>query len=86
MSSTGKAMLTAEQARTVRGYLQGLYNVGLVACLIGVLAMAAGSSTRFPAWLASAGVVVMVLGLGLLIFAMVRRIAFARSLAAGNGG
>jgi hypothetical protein len=81
-----RPLLSIEQIDAIRGHHRGTRNAGLVACLIGVLVLVAG---RFmpgaPIWLVSAGVGVVVLGWGLIAFAMWKRLAMARALTSTKG-
>jgi hypothetical protein len=82
-----RPLLTAEQIDAIRAHHRGTRNVGLVACLIGVLIMIAGRYVAAaPEWLMSVGVGVVVLGCGLIAFAMWKRLAKARSLTSKSGG
>ena len=82
-----RPLLTVEQIDAIRAHHRGTRNAGLVACLAGVLVLIAG---RFmpgaPIWLVSVGVGVVVLGWGLIAFAMWKRLAMARALTSTRGG
>jgi hypothetical protein len=73
--------LSVAQIDHIRAYHRGTRTAGLVACLVGVLIMIAG---RFmagaPLWLVSVGVAIVVLGWGLIAFALWKRMALTRSL------
>jgi hypothetical protein len=81
LSPTSRPLLSLDQIDAIRAHHRGTRNLGLVACLAGVLVMLAG---RFmpgaPIWLVSIGVGVVVLGWGLIAFALWKRVAMARSL------
>lgn len=79
--------LTADQAAIVSASHVGVRNAGYVCCLLGVVAMVAGRyMAGTPAWLASLGLGIVVFGWGLLGYAVIRRVALARSLASRRGG
>jgi hypothetical protein len=67
----------------IRAYHKRTRNAGFVLCLVGVLVMVAGRyMPAAPVWLMSVGVGIIVFGWGLLAYALVKRLAMARSLAA----
>ena len=76
-----KPTLDENQIAALRAYHRRTREAGLIACLVGVLVMIAG---RFmagaPIWLTSVGVGIAVLGWGLIAYAMMKRVAMARSL------
>lgn len=84
---SARPLLSVEQIDAIRAHHRGTRNLGLVACLVGVLVMVAG---RFmpgaPEWLVSLGVGVVVLGWGLIAFALWKRVAMARNLTTKASG
>jgi hypothetical protein len=85
-SAAAAPSLTPEQVEMVRTHHRGTRNAGFVACLVGALLLIAGRfSPGFPTWAPSIGLAVIVFGWGLLGYALFKRVALARSLAAGAG-
>jgi hypothetical protein len=83
-SAPAAPSLTPPQVEIVRAHHRGTRTAGFVACLLGALALIAGRfSPGLPAWVTSAGLAVIVLGWGLFGYALFKRVALARSLAAG---
>ncbi len=84
---TTRPLLSLDQIDAIRAHHRGTRNLGLVACLVGVLVMIAG---RFmpgaPVWFVSLGVGVVVLGWGLIAFALWKRVAMARTLTTKANG
>jgi hypothetical protein len=82
-----KPTLDEDQIAAIRAYHRRTREAGLIACLVGVAVMVAG---RFmpgaPIWLVSVGVGIAVFGWGLIAYALMRRVAMARSLAAKAKG
>lgn len=76
----------AEPISAIRAYHRRTRNTGFVVCLVGVLVMVAGRyMPAAPVWLMSVGVGIIVFGWGLLAYALMRRLAMARSIAAKGG-
>ena len=64
----------------VPGLFRALKNAGLVACLVGALAMIAGRYVPgAPRWMTYVGVAVIVFGWGLFAYALVQRAAYLRA-------
>ena len=64
----------------LRAQDRGTRNAGYVACLLGVLVMMSGRyATGAPAWLVYVGLPVILLGWGLLAYAVFKRAAYARA-------
>ncbi len=69
-----------ERIEAIRAYHRGTQNAGYVACLVGAIVMIAGARIpAAPVWLVSVGVSVIVFGWGLLAYALIRRVAYARA-------
>ena len=82
-----RPLLTVEQIDAIRAHHRRTRNLGLVACLVGVLVMVAGRyMAGAPIWLVSVGVGIVVFGWGLIAFAMWKRLAMARALTSRKGG
>jgi hypothetical protein len=82
-----RPLLSLEQIDAIRTHHRGTRNLGLVACLAGVLVMIAGRyMPGAPMWLVSLGVGVVVLGWGLIAFALWKRVGMARTLTTKAGG
>jgi hypothetical protein len=80
-------LLTVDQIDAIRAHHRGTRHLGLVACLVGVLVMIAGRyMPGAPEWLVSVGVGVVVLGWGLIAFALWKRVAMARTLTTKASG
>jgi hypothetical protein len=87
ISPASRPPLSPDQIDAIRVHHRGTRNLGLVACLVGVLVMIAGRyMPGAPAWLVSLGVGVVVLGWGLIAFALWKRVAMARTLTTKAGG
>jgi hypothetical protein len=72
--------LSPGQVEAVRAHHRGTRNAGFAACLIGVMAMVAGRyMPGVPGWLANAGLGAIVFGWGLFAYALISRVALARS-------
>ena len=81
------SLLTPEQVASVRAHGRGIKNAGFTFCLVGVLTMIAGRYLEAaPVWLVSVGLGTLVFGWGLFGYALVRRMALARSLLSQTDG
>ena len=81
-----RPLLSVAQIDAIRAHHRGTRNPGLVACLVGVLIMIAGRyMAGAPVWLVNVGVGVVVLGWGLIAFALWKRVAMARALTSASG-
>ena len=81
-----RPLLSVAQIDAIRAHHRGTRNAGLVCCLLGVLVMIAG---RFmagaPIWLVNVGVGGVVLGWGLIAYALWKRVAMARAFTSNPG-
>src|SRR5258707_2272738 len=81
-----RPLLSIAQIEAIRAHHRRRRNAGLVACLLGVLIMIAGRyMAGAPVWLVNVGVGVVVLGWGLIAFALWKRVAMARALTSNPG-
>ena len=81
-----RPLLSIAQIEAIRAHHRRTRNAGLVACLLGVLIMIAGRyMAGAPVWLVNVGVGVVVLGWGLIAFALWKRVAMARALTSKPG-